>query len=214
MSEIETNRKVIGIGAMARVGKDTLAKMLSKLAKEDGYEPFVLSLAWALKKDLEFFIQSMIGVSVWTENTEEKTLIRDILVAYGKAQRKKTEGRYWTSLVEKQIKKIDSRFSSLSKRVYIIPDIRYDEYPEDELFWLKKRMHGTMVFLDRLDENGDLFLPANKDEELNAPRVFEGADARICWPDFNLEIDHGSEVPFEIPPNKEAEDLWEWIKNK
>ena len=43
-----------------------------------------------LKKDLDDFVKSKIGISVFTDDTKEKSLIRGLMVEYGKIKRQQT----------------------------------------------------------------------------------------------------------------------------
>jgi hypothetical protein len=192
---------VVGIGAIARVGKDTMAKALAQIAKEKGYFVKISPLAAKLKDDLDSFLLSRLGVSAWTEDSAQKTVIRGILVSYGKSQRIQSNGTYWTSIVEDEV---TSWSKGLDKSLVIIPDIRYDEYPNDEVSWIKNKMGGKLVYLDRLNSNGEAFSPANDDEKINAPKVKAKADVRVVWSDFS-----GEERDMIAAARPYAEMVWE-----
>jgi ABC-type uncharacterized transport system ATPase subunit len=74
--------KIIGIAGCARSGKDTFFNILKK------YLPEVeqVALAGELKKDLDDFVKSKIGISVFTDDTKEKSLIRGLMVEYEKSK--------------------------------------------------------------------------------------------------------------------------------
>ena len=91
-------------------------------------EPYLISYTNIPKLDINCF----------TENTSEKELIRPLMVEYGKLMRNKTKGRYF----------IDN-FKVENNKINIIPDIRYDEYEKDEVFWLKNEKNGFLIFLER-----------------------------------------------------------------
>ena len=98
--------KIIGVAGCARSGKDTFFNILQK------YIPEVeqVALAFELKKDLDDFVKSKIGISIFTDETKEKNLIRGLMVEYGKIKRHQTEGAYWTCLAQKKINEIYNCF--------------------------------------------------------------------------------------------------------
>jgi hypothetical protein len=165
----------IGIGGVARAGKDSFANSLLNLLKQDGYKAIRSSLAEPLKHDCKEFISSKLGLDVWTDNTQEKAIFREMLVWYGKVKRQQTEGKYWTDLLTKRVE-IES------PEVCIIPDIRYSQYPEDEVFWIKEKMKGALIHVQRRDINSDIIPPANMDESINDKLVRDNADYQLEWP--------------------------------
>lgn len=179
------NVKLIGIGAIARVGKDTLADLLVDHYKNDGFYAKKYQLAKMLKADMEDFIDKKCGLNVWSEDDEKKRIFRPLLVSYGFAQREMTRGTYWTNIVSKQIeediKQIESETGPLRKPyVAVVSDIRYAVYENDEHQWIKSN-NGTLIYLDRMDTTGKLIEPANLDEAQNAPKVKAAADFSLVW---------------------------------
>ena len=116
------------------------------------------------------------GISAWTQVAADKKLIRPMLVEYGRLKRIQSSGKYWTSLAEPKVSRTLS-----SKVTPIITDIRYDEYPEDEVWWLKEHLNGILIHVSRLDKNGNIVEPANPDEEENDAKVKAAAQYRIVW---------------------------------
>jgi hypothetical protein len=173
--------KVIGIGGVARSGKDTLCKYL-----QDKFPDYITRFALAdeLKLDLNEFLKSKTNISAFTVDPKEKTLIRDLLVAYGKIKREQSQGRYWTSLLQP---KIDECIRNGG--VAVVTDIRYDFYPEDELFWLLNVNRGTFIHVTRTDEAGQIISPPNKDEEINNPKLMAKCNYQIVWPTFKQSSD-------------------------
>lgn len=178
--------KVIGVSGCARSGKDTFFNILQK------YLPEVeqVALAYELKKDLDDFLKSKIGISVFTDDTKEKSIIRGLMVEYGKIKRQQTEGTYWTCLAQKKINEI-----LRVNKIPVITDVRYDIYPKDEFFWLKEQNNGILVHVTRLFGNEEI-PPANEEESINNEKLKTKADFSIKWPtvengvktteDFNL----------------------------
>ena len=79
---------MIGVGGLARAGKDTLSRCLKKVIENDfGCEVEVVHLADKLKSDLDNLISENFHFGAFTEENSEKELIRPILVAYGEAMK-------------------------------------------------------------------------------------------------------------------------------
>ena len=163
--------KIIGVAGCARSGKDTFFNILQK------YIPEVeqVALAFELKKDLDDFVKSKIGISIFTDETKEKSLIRGLMVEYGKIKRHQTEGAYWTCLAQKKINEI-----LRADKIPVITDIRYDIYPKDEFHWLKNDNNGVMVHVTRMFGNDEI-PPANEEESINNEKLRSKADYSIEW---------------------------------
>lgn len=170
----------IGIGGVARAGKDSFANSLLNLLKIDGYKSIRSSLAEPLKHDCKDFISAKLGLDVWTDNTQDKAIFREMLVWYGKVKRQQTEGKYWTDLLTKRVE-------MQAPDICIVPDVRYSQYPEDEVFWVKEKMNGVLIHVQRTDANGDVIPPANMDESINDKIVRDNADFRLEWPTVGSE---------------------------
>lgn len=185
--------KVIGIAGLARSGKDLFATVATDILKKE-YKMKVdrYALAYELKNDLKGLVFKKTGIDVFTEKTEEKNIIRPLLVAYGDMMRQTSEGKYWTKKVEYKIVKSKAD-------VCFVTDIRYDMYPEDEVYWVQNRMAGNLVHITRYK-----FGPApskryittskpvkiydgapNDHELLNSPKVKRKADCAFEWEDVS-----------------------------
>ena len=167
----------IGIGGVARSGKDSFANNLLDILKENNFNAIKSSLAEPLKHDCKEFISSKLGLDVWTDKTEEKAIFREMLVWYGKVKRQQSEGQYWTNLLTKRVE-IEA------PEICIVPDVRYLQYPEDEVFWLKNKMNGILIHIERKDINGDIVPPANMDESINDKLIKDNADYSVVWPTY------------------------------
>ena len=71
------NTIFIGLTGRARSGKDTFAEIFINESKKEGKTVKVLSLANALKKDVEDFLRDKCGYNVWSQVTEEKNKYRE-----------------------------------------------------------------------------------------------------------------------------------------
>ena len=168
----------IGIAGVARSGKDSLALEIESLIQS--YKTKIIyktSLAQPLKEDCKDFIQQYLGLNVFTDKNEEKAIFREFLVWYGKVKRQQTEGKYWTNL-------LDKRVEDLKPDVCIVPDIRYLQYKEDEVVWLKSKPNNVLIHLQRIAINGEIVPPANMDESINDSIIQNSADYKIVWPTF------------------------------
>lgn len=159
--------KIIGIAGASRSGKDTLCRSLIRILKEKyNIEAERMSIAGDLiKKNLQNIIMNSVGIDSFTENTEEKELIRPLLVEYGKLMRKWTEGRYFVE-----------NFQNINEKTLIIPDIRYAEYEKDEIHWIRNEVNGYLIFLER--EN---IKDANETEKINNKKLKVLSNCCIYW---------------------------------
>ena len=156
----------IGIAGAARAGKDTLCRALIREFNMIKMNAVRKSIAGdAVKADLTDVLRNKFNLDAFTENSEEKEFMRPFLVEYGKMQRKKTEGRYF----------ID-HFESKPNVVNILPDIRYVEYPKDEVHWLKNEVKGLLIFVERKD-----IYDANDTEKINNTIIKNLADYHLKW---------------------------------
>src|SRR5579862_1071633 len=135
---------VVGVGGFARAGKDTFVKVASKILHQNGYTTQKLAFADALKNEIGPFIKEFYGIDVWTDNTDEKTLIRPLLVAHGCQKRVQTNGTYWVEKVDKQIDEIIAN-KDVSKHIIFVSDCRFP----NEVDWVHKSWHGWFVHLKK-----------------------------------------------------------------
>lgn len=135
-----------------------------------------IALADQLKKDLAPFIKDYIGIDILTASPEEKKAVRGLMVVYGKIKRNQTQGKHWTSIAQKEIDECLK-----NKILPIITDIRYSEYKEDELFWLKNKNNGMLIHVTRINDDGSIIPPANHEEKVNNPILKKSADFKLKW---------------------------------
>jgi hypothetical protein len=169
----------IGISGAALVGKDTLCNLFVDYFKNiHNIKAQRHSIAGdTIRKDLKGLILKKMGEEVDLNNPEEKTLIRPLMVEYGRFMRNRTKGRYFIQELEKN-KKFGKNF------VPIIPDIRYAEFEKDENHWLRKEKKGILIFLKRKGIE-----PANSFEEKNNLILEKEADFVIDVPNFGENSD-------------------------
>ena len=183
-----TNKTYIGISGVARSGKNLFCEISKKILTEKyGLKCSSYALADSLKSDCADFIKDKLGMNVFTENTDEKKIFRDMLVWYGCVKRKQSEGRYWTEMLQAQMEKDTSD-------VIFVTDIRYNFYPKDEVYWIKNDLEGCLIHVSkytygfptegrriRKDVPKVWTEPANEHERENDPKVKAAANYRVEW---------------------------------
>ena len=188
---------IIGISGYARSGKDLFTTVAQKVLKEHKLKSEKFALAYELKNDLKSLVKTKVGIDVFTDNTQEKSIIRPLLVAYGDVMRKTSEGKYWTS-------KVGHRIDKSKVDVVFITDIRYDVYPEDECTWLQNKMGGKLIHITKFKQGtvpqGKRFsknkivkmydAAPNDHELLNDPKVKAKANYAFEWEDYSDKLDN------------------------
>ena len=173
--------KLLGIAGNARSGKDTFCELFSNYVLENGLISRRVAFADQMKAELYDFCQENFGFSSFTEDKEQKDILRPIFVAYGCAKRKLSNGLYW-------VNKVDATVNSLKKGdlvdICVITDVRFKEQDFDESDWLIKK-GGDLLFLER-EENGSIIPPANNYEKDNNKKLKEIAKFKICWNNINI----------------------------
>jgi len=171
MSEKELNifdRKIIGISGSARSGKDTLGSNIVQILSDQGIKAKTVSFANELKESVNKFLIDQTGISAFTEDDEEKKLIRPFLVCWGTEIMRSIDDRIWIDKLEENLS---------SDCVNIITDVRF----KNELDWIKQN-NGLTVFLNRENIN-----PANKTEEENNAFLSKSVDLNFHIGNFEDE---------------------------
>jgi hypothetical protein len=178
---------MIGIAGLARSGKDTLANNLAEVIAEDwGCDVKIFSFADELKRQLDKFLIKHYDISAFTENTEEKKVIRDLLVCHGETMKKFYSNTIWADFV---LKSIDRK-----KYFPIISDARFD--------FEVKRLQDCGAGVIHIQKIGNE--PPNEIEAVNDPLVSELSDLRHSWPEY--EPDQMSQC------KDHAQILWQMLK--
>lgn len=197
-------KKVIGLGGAARSGKDTFAGILAYKLQQAGKSVRRIALAEPLKVHADEFLVKYLNITAMTPASEEKQLIRPMLVWYGDVQRKRTNGRYWIDIAKKIIEESNYDY-------YIITDIRYDVYEKDELYFLKKEMNGTLCHISKyvIDQNGDkkFVQPANEHEAINDPKIKSAADHIVAWPHVDVVMENVEELLLNPTLNEKVDEF-------
>jgi len=156
---------IISISGNARSGKDTLAKNMSSILEEVGIKTKIVSFANELKESVNEFLLEQTGISAFTEDDEEKKIIRPFLVCWGTDVIRKIDDNTWINKLEENL---------CSDSVNIITDLRF----ENELKWVQKNK-GLSVFIER-----DGIEPANEYEETNNLLLKESVDLNFTFGNF------------------------------
>lgn len=167
-------KRVIGLSGVAGCGKDTAFSLLSSL------NPNVrrFALADALKREIYPFVKELYSIDIFKCTREDKNLVRNILVEHGHIRRQRTNGTYWTSILTKEI----NDFLNISaNNIAVVTDVRYCEYEQDELFWIKNVLGGGLIHISMVMEDGTISPPANAKESFNDPIIKANADLVIEW---------------------------------
>lgn len=167
----------IGLFSNATAGKDTLYDILESIFNKFEITTEKFSLASELKLELSDFTRKQYGISSFTTDPYQKTLIRPIMVEHGRVRRTMTSGSYWIDILHPKIKE-----SLQNGNLPIICDIRYDVYQKDELSWLKNELNGLLIHIERVLPNGSLVQPANIDEIENGIKLEKQRDFHLKWP--------------------------------
>ena len=147
MNTTDNKPIIIGIGGLARSGKDIFVKIAKKILKENGYSCIKLAFADALKEEIDPFLREQYNISAWTDDNQEKQLIRPYLVAHGCGKRIISNGRYWVDKIDQAIESIH-----FNEDVIFISDCRFP----NEADWLHEKWGGWLVHLKKYSVRMDV----------------------------------------------------------
>jgi len=196
---------MIGLSGIAGSGKDLFCRLLLKEIKGTR-----IALADPLKEETRGFILQKYGIDILNCSLEEKNKVRDFLVFYGGIKRYETKGTYWTGKAQKK--------ADASKHTAVVTDVRYSEYENDEVSWLKKQNKGVLVHIRKYCELETFgpqvkriyFTPPNEDEVRNDPKLLEKADYCVEWP--HVEGANQKEIEGILSPY--VKEFAEWYKKR
>ncbi len=187
---------IIGVGGYARAGKDTFVKIAIKILKENGYNPIRLAFADQLKYEIDPFLKQFYGISAWTDKSEEKLIIRPLLVAHGCQKRIQTDGKYWVDTIDKKIE-----HETFTSDVVLVSDCRFP----NEVDWVHNKWGGWFVHLKKysmvkipiLKDNGSHGQKLEVKDDWcmffdKAPNSEEAENDPICEKksDYNLSLEN------------------------
>lgn len=179
--------KYIGLSGVAGAGKDLFFSMISEKISCQR-----LSLADELKLEVKDWCIDNYGIDPTSCSRKDKNILRPLLVFHGKQKRDATDGRYWIERLRAKINSLEDKVnnSPFEDMYCVITDIRYDEYDNDEVSWLKNELKGDLVHITQYTEKPDSNegciyrvprAPANEEEERNDPKIKSQSDFNIEW---------------------------------
>ena len=166
--------QLIGLVGFARAGKNSFAEFFGENTAGTLNCKYI-SFAYALRKELDTFLQKRLNISAFTEDPEEKEIIRPLLVCWGtQIMREKIDRDHWVKSIEKTVE-INRKNNICS----IITDVRF----KNEILWIKKQK-GISIWINR--ENTG---PRNEDELKYTTPLKENCDFHFKWPNLeNFEL--------------------------
>ena len=201
---------IIGLSGVAGSGKDTFYQLLAEQLPCKR-----VSLADALKEEVNPWTCEHYGINSTTNCREDKEKIREFLVFHGLRKREASNGRHWIEKAQKKIEHIQN--NSLNYNI-VITDIRYDEYPSDETSWLKRELNGLLVHISQwywfsdVEEGARIkkyVLPANEEEKRNDPKVKAKAD--YLFEAQRVESSDEKEIKSILRP--QMKEFMQWMPN-
>tara|TARA_Y100000361_G_C11141750_1_gene335524 strand:+ start:577 stop:1128 length:552 start_codon:yes stop_codon:yes gene_type:complete len=160
---------IIGLSGLARCGKDSFFSFAEKYFLEKGEQCKRFAFADELKRECEEFLLKNFSISPWTDEDEEKKIIRPLLVSYGMAKREISNGTYWVLKIQKQVEEFSN-----DKTHSVITDVRF----KNEVDIINK-LGGITIHITR--EGNE---PPNEEERINDPIVKLNCKEIFCWQDF------------------------------
>lgn len=179
--------KIFGISGFASSGKDTFFTESAEYLQSKGKICRRLSFADELKSEVFNFCMDHYGISPFTNNREEKELIRTLLISHGTIKRSQSNGTYW-------IDKLKANLLNVSFADYVfITDVRFKEFEYDESDFIKS-IGGKLIYLSRSDRD---IKPVGAEDE-NCKVIKEISDYNIALPTLKPDA-----------LKKEISNLWE-----
>ena len=166
--------ELIAIAGNARSGKDSLCESLRILYEIRKKKVTRIAFADDLKEEVDEFLKSSLGISAFTQDNDEKNIIRPFLVWWGTEFRRSLDEDHWVKLAEKKLDR---------DGINIITDLRYP----NEAAWVKKN-GGSIIYLERFTSSG-VIAPANSYEREFNPQLKKMADTCLKWGELSDKKD-------------------------
>lgn len=205
MQKIYQNPFVVGIGGVARSGKDTF---IDKVAEKLDIPVIKFKFADELRTELNCRLGDWLDVNFFTEDVEEKNLARPIMVYCSEFVRKRSRGLYFVNKIRDKmccytdknlyvpsVGQQEFDFSVKSKKtfdaVFTISDLRFCEFEFDEIDFVNA--NGISVHIER-----DGIAPANPVEQRNNSNLRDKSKIKINLPDLSREIEYSRNVDYVV----------------
>lgn len=162
-------QKLIGITGFARSGKDTAYQRSKLILEKDGYQSCRFAFADELKRESDPFLLEHVNISAFTENSEEKEIIRPFLVTYGTQIRRRLDENCWIKTIQDRV------IEKLNQNYFVfITDVRF----KNEAEWIKLN-GGKLINISR-----EGIKPANHEEHKQYHFMKSFIDYNILWETF------------------------------
>ena len=186
---LQKNKKLkskltIGVSGFARSGKNSLCDLLKKQAEISGLKAKMFSFAFALKEDLDDFCKKSFDISSFCE-TDQKNIIRPILIAYGECQRSVSGGSYWWKKIMRDV----NAFYESGGDVAIVSDLRFKQYDLDEVDYIRSYANSLVFCVERTLKDGKKIEPAHESEKINIPLIAKSSDLILRWKTIDTNSD-------------------------
>ena len=196
--QVLNNIKVVAVSGLARAGKDTFVAIAKKILLANGYSAMRVAFADELKREIERMLTANgFQATVMTDNTEQKTLIRPLLVWWGCQRRYESNGGlYWVKKAEELINLHSSNTIHTDRLVVLVSDVRFP----NEVKWVHETFGGEVIHLRKYSvhtSESPVVLPdgtasnktfhktydapPNEEEKKQDPIVREMSDYQIEW---------------------------------
>lgn len=170
---------LIGIAGNATAGKDTLGLHFESFLNELGIKCNRTSFAHALRVEVDDFVRETLGFSAFTQEPEQKKLVRPFLVYWGTEIRRKQNPDHWIESLELH-----------EDAVNIVCDVRFP----NELDWIKS--NGGLSFFVSREKDGKIIPPANDYELENNKVLRQNVDYSFVWQTVGVE--DAKEIAHEV----------------
>lgn len=170
---------LVGVSGVAGSGKDLFTEVCMEKLNELNRTSKKFSLANALKGEVREWCLDHYGIDSLDCSREDKEKIRNFLVAHGTTKRHATQGRHWVEQLAPEINHHKDNYDYL-----FVTDVRYCDYSEDEVHWLKNEMGGVLIHISQFSETEGskaFRQPANSEEARNDPNLIKAADYALEW---------------------------------
>jgi len=164
---------VIGICGHGRSGKDTFCEIAKNFLSKKKVAAARVAFADEIKRDLDSVCRHNIGFSAFTEDSDQKKLIRPLLVAYGTDVIRQMDEDWWINRLEHKL--------PLYFGQGIIPVVTDVRYP-NEMEWIQNKNNGICIYVNRIGIKA-----ANSEEAKYNPILKKNCDFSISWPTFGDE---------------------------
>lgn len=176
---------LIGLAGVARAGKDSMFEALNEIKPG----AIRLSIGDIIREDCEPLIHTKLNIDMrgGPISPENKEIIRPLLVGYGLMMRKASKGQYFIN----RLNRIMHEYEQIANlgAYFVITDVRFDEYENDEVDWIQKR-GGAVIHLTRdlrgpmdilANAPADYVKPNNPSEAENDPKIKKKANHCHVW---------------------------------